>query len=352
MKFLVTLLLFLSFPLSGDDKKSEILQEIKAIQKEVEAAHEAFFKIDYVRAKKAIRIFNTLPDGEEKISLANVLTLINVKLSSGTKSDFTATELKTIKRATDYLKLAQQEVEKFEIRLSDEEIAFITQDNPASLSRTTKSFFLGSAGPVCSQEEFDALLRKTSLAELVEKGDAIMILAGAYEYRFTHQYIDRILTLLKRPKYNDNARLLQTYAVMKENFPKEESPRVAEYEKRLGMPTEKISLYVTRMASLSPRCLASLNIPFVKRRKEALTRERGRFLLDGLKTQIANNEKRPEDVEGVPVQTDHPVYGSARDAYGNAYVVKYSKTAATLTSLGPDGEPGLDDMKIGSIPLK
>ena len=329
------------------------IEPLKKQSQPLEAFEAEWKKIDFTASKRTIEKYRTHAKiDDEKFILAEELSLLYLKASEqkDARAKFTPGEWGVLQSAAAFLKKQNAETEKFESSLSKKDIDYITQDNPEAIARKIQRLSLLSS-ETCSESDYQSLKQKIGLPEMADKATLVTMLIMQYENKYYQNYLVRTVALLNEARFKKTKAFLSAYYARAAKVPIElDAPRLLNYEQQLmrrGIAKDEIKKFIAGFAAKSPKCLAHLSIPFYKRMQKDILMERGKFLLEGLKKVIAKTKSRPTDINLVPVEEHHPIFGDRKDTYGRYFEIKYSDHTVSLISLGEDGEVSKDDIVIG-----
>jgi hypothetical protein len=256
------------------------------------------------------------------------------------------------------LQLATQiedQVQLFESKLTQDDIEWITKDNPDSVIRVSGEF--RSKPFECTEEEYRSIRDQVELPELQSRAMCVMTLNQAYEQPFLKRYRARRLELLERdPRFSESKRAGQAFYGFIEAHLENPQPspapidaaRIQDCEstlKRTGEEEGEVKQYLKHLVSIGPRCLVRVSPRFKEYLDKDVTITRGRFLIDKLRQYVQMTGKDDVTLQDLPLDRSDPLYGSTQDAWHHEFRLLREGSGFKLISQGPDSKEF--EIKIG-----
>jgi hypothetical protein len=302
--------------------------------------------------------------GDPKARLATALRLqISVALSglrSAEPPDLSESEAKSLETAKELVDSTMQRVRDFEARLTADDVAQITRNNPDSFFKYAGFFSTSNLGPKCTKERYLSLRESVGLKALMERGAYVGPLVTVYDGGFDADYARKTSELVKKEsRFADFQDLASTHYELRMETEKHPSlsdgSRRKEYTEKLvaaGVEPAQVKDYAFKLAAQWPDCLGKISVEFFDFMNDDVTHARGDFLLAKLREYIQAQGKGPDDIDVLPVDKSDPVLGSTSDAWYRSFVLTKGERSVKLSSSGRDGKEGTaDDILIGEISI-
>lgn len=250
-------------PVSVDPRFSEI-EKVLTNSNDVETLGRLFNELKQVGTKEEFEAYRYLI--AIKYYFADVTQKINLL---GTGSQQSASQIETFKNTEITIKEGEKKIITVLGSLTDQDAAFIFQDNPDSIYLRTKNFsWLGFSASECPREQYEDLKKHLGLVDLYKNYYEIFRLASAYEAQFMPKYSQHLSVVLEKKQDSDSS-FVRSLIVIAKRFESLESIEIKNKvtgdgiqraENKMiknGVPAEQIHKYVTDAVMFAPDCLST-----------------------------------------------------------------------------------------------
>jgi hypothetical protein len=249
----------------------------------------------------------------------------------------------------------RKRIKHFYAKLTADDIAEITQDNPDSFYPEAKTIsdYLGLPIKPCTTEEYEQLKRELGLEELYTNGGAALLLAYEKEKQFSTEYNQRLLSILHQKDSPDDDDIFMTtlLTLLEARLPHrtfddaETSQITTKYENKLiknGVNKSDMSKYVRNIAMCAPNCVSVTGyVNVTDWARHDATLEKGKLLQVKFNDMLSQKPERALTPAIVETTIDglepHPVFGSMdRDCWENTLQVSQEDDSIIISSSGAD----------------